>query len=77
MKTEIKLVRGQGADNRTRPHCDAGGFAKREHAEIDIPGAAPLMSPSWWLGCRRDQRAARATVAAAADIAAIRAAGWK
>ena len=75
MTTEIILLRGQGADNTARPHSDAGGFAKREHAQVTVDGQT-LKSPSWWMGCKRDQQAASDTVAAATSAADLRAKGW-
>jgi len=75
MTTEILLLRGQGADDTARPHSDAGGFAKRQHAQVTVDGQT-LKSPSWWMGCQRDQQAARDTVAAAADAADLREKMW-
>lgn len=76
-ETKIKIIylRGQGADNMDRPHSDAGGFAKREHAQVTIGGEL-LKSPSWWMGCKRDQRAAAEQAETATSAAALRRLGW-
>lgn len=49
-----KFMRGDGADFISRAHSDAGGFAKREHAQVEI-GRSTMKSPSHWAGTQREQ----------------------
>lgn len=60
----IIYVRGQGADNPSRPGCDAGGHAKREHARITLPDGRVLASPSWWMGVKSGRKDAAAAALA-------------
>jgi hypothetical protein len=49
-----QFMRGEGADNLKRAHSDAGGYAKREHAQVEI-GRATLKSESHWMGSKKDK----------------------